>query len=253
MTDEIVIEKDGAILNVRLNRPRKKNAMTDAMYVGLAAALQQAEDDEEIRVLIVSGEGDSFTAGNDLSAFASVASMGSDQSQKPPVLTVIENVLRSTVPVVAAVEGWCVGIGSTFLLSADFIYAGKDAKFHMPFTQLGAVPEAGASRLLTRRFGRQRAARMLIASEVISAQTAYEWGTISEITENGGAFAAAHQMAEHLAQLPPQAVRATKELMVEDLDSLLPHTRYEMEKFAERLTSEEMQQVIAMMMAGKKG
>lgn len=251
MTEELIVEKKGAILHARMNRPTKKNAMTDAMYEGLASAFKQADDDEDVRVLMLSGEGDSFTSGNDLSSFASVIGIEHDTSKEPPVLRLIENALKSTTPVIAAVEGWCVGIGATLMLSTDFVYAGEDAKFHMPFTQLGAVPEAGASRLLTRRFGRQRAARMLLASEVISAQTAYEWGMVTETTENGGAYAAAMRMAEHMVELPPQSVRETKALMVEDLDALLPHTRYELEKFSERLTSEEMQGIIAKRMAAK--
>lgn len=252
MTEQLIVEKDGAILHARMNRPEKKNAMTDEMYQALADAFQQAEDDHDVRVLMLSGEGDSFTSGNDLSSFASLIGMEHDHSKEPPVLKLIENALKSSVPVIAAVEGWCVGIGATLLLSTDFVYAGEDAKIHMPFTQLGAVPEAGASRLMTRRFGRQRAARMLIASEVISARTAHEWGLVTDVTENGAAYAVAKEMAAKLCELPPQAVRETKALMVEDLDSLLPHTRYELEKFAERLTSEEMQQVIAKRMAGKR-
>lgn len=250
MTDEIIIERDGGMLHARLNRPAKKNAMTDAMYGALADAFQTAEEDKDIRVLMLSGEGDSFTSGNDLSSFASLVGMEADKAKEPPVLRLIENALRSTVPVIAAVEGWCVGIGATMMLHTDFIYAGEDAKFHMPFIQLGAVPEAGASRLLTRRFGRQRAAEMMILSEVISAEKAHRWGMVTDVCETGGAYAAARATAERIAELPPQAVRETKALMVEELDTLLPHTRYELEKFAERLTSEEMQQVIAKRMKG---
>lgn len=245
MTDQVVLERDGAILHARLNRPSKKNALTDEMYVSLTEAFHQAERDEEIRALIMSGEGDSFTSGNDLSTFASLFGMEEDKSKEPPVLALIEAAIKSTVPVLAAVEGWCVGIGATLMLHTDFVYAGEDAKFHMPFTQLGAVPEAGASHLLTRRFGRQRAARMLIGSEVISASTAAEWGMVTEVVENNQAYAAAHACAERIASLPPQAVSETKALMREDMEALLPHTRHELERFASRLQSAEMQQVIA--------
>ncbi|MEM1380780.1 MAG: enoyl-CoA hydratase-related protein [Pseudomonadota bacterium] len=251
MSEHVQIERDGAILHARLNRPEKKNAMTDGMYAALAEAFQQAEEDQSVKVLLLSGEGDSFTSGNDLSSFASLIGMEADTSKEPPVLALIEAGLRASVPVVAAVEGWCVGIGATMMLHTDFIYAGESAKFHMPFTQLGAVPEAGASRLLTRRFGRQRAARMMIASEVISARTALEWGMITDVVEDRSSFAAAQACAERLCALPPQAVRETKALMVENLDELVPYTRYELERFALRLQSEEMQQVIAARMAAK--
>lgn len=249
MTDHVVIEREDAILNVRLNRPEKKNAMTDAMYSALAAAFREAEETLGVRVLVISGEGDSFTAGNDLSSFASLAGMGENTPVDPPAVELIERAIRATVPVIAAVEGWCVGIGATMMLHTDFIYAGEDAKFHMPFTALGAVPEAGASRLLTRRFGRQRAAQMMIASEPISAETAHRWGMITDVVENGEAYAAAHACARRIAELPPEAVRETKALMHEHLETLIPHTRHELQRFAERLRSEEMQQVIAARMA----
>lgn len=252
MTEHLIVERDGAILDVRLNRPEKKNAMTEPMYAGLAQAFRDADADPEIRVLMLSGEGDSFTSGNDLSTFAAVLSITGDAAQRPAVVDLIEAGIRSTTPIVAAVEGWCVGIGATMMLHTDFIFAGEDAKFHMPFTQLGAVPEAGASRLATRRFGRQRAAEMLILSEVISARKAHHWGMITDVVENGSAYSAARAMAERIAALPAEAVRDTKMLMQEDLDTLLPHTIRELEVFAERLKSEEMQQVIAAKLAARK-
>ncbi|NNU17454.1 hypothetical protein HK107_14065 [Parvularcula sp. ZS-1/3] len=252
MTDHVIVERDGAILHARMNRADKKNAMTEEMYAKLADAFREADESEDIRVLMLSGEGDSFTSGNDLSSFAAVVGMKADPNHRPSVLDLIEAGLKSTTPVVAAVEGWCVGIGATMMLHTDFIFAGESAKFHMPFTQLGAVPEAGASILLTRRFGRQRAARMLIASEVIGAMTAREWGMITDTCEDGEAYARAKHMAEQLCELPPQSVRDTKKLMQEDLDTVIPWTEHELRVFAERLTSEEMQQVIAARMAAKK-
>lgn len=252
MTEHVVVEKRDGILHARLNRPEKKNAMTEAMYARLAECFREADSDDEVRVLLLSSEGDSFTSGNDLSTFASVAQMKVDRSARPAVLDLIQAGLESTTPIVAAVEGWCVGIGATMMLHTDFIYAGEDAKFHMPFTSLGAVPEAGASRLLPRRFGRQRAAEMLILSEVISAEKAHRWGLVTDVCENGGAYSAAKATAERIVELPPESVRETKALMREDLDDLIPHTVYELEKFAERLTSQEMQGVIAKRMAGKK-
>ena len=251
MTDHVVIERDGTILHARLNRPHKKNAMTEAMYIALTEAFHEAERDPGIRVLLLSGEGDSFTSGNDLSSFASLIGMETDRTKEPPVLALIEAGLKATVPVLAAVEGWCVGIGATMMLHTDFIYAGEGARFHMPFTQLGAVPEAGASRLLTRRFGRQRAAQMMIASEVIPARTAHAWGMITDVVATGDALAAARACAERISALPPQAVRETKALMQEELQTLLPHTRYELERFALRLQSEEMAAIIAARMAAK--
>lgn len=252
MSEHVIVERKDNILHARMNRPEKKNAMTEPMYARLAEAFAEADADDDIRVLMLSGEGDSFTSGNDLSSFAAVVGMKTDPNHRPAVLDLIEAGLRSTTPVVAAVEGWCVGIGATMMLHTDFIYAGENARFHMPFTQLGAVPEAGASRILTRRFGRQRAAEMMIASEVISAEKACRWGMITDVVETGTAYAAAERMAEKICALPPQSVRDTKKLMQEDLDDMVPWAEHELKVFADRLTSEEMQQVIAQRMAAKK-
>jgi enoyl-CoA hydratase/carnithine racemase len=251
MSEHIEREEEGGVLHLRLNRPAKKNAMTEDMYRALADGFREADEREEVRVMLLSGEGDSFTSGNDLSTFASVMTM--DEGGRPAVLDLIENGLKSQTPVVAAVEGWCVGIGATMMLHTDFIYAGRSARFHMPFTELGAVPEAGASRVLTRRLGRQRAAEMMIASKVLPAEKAERWGFITEVVEDGSALSAAREMARHLAELPPQSVRDTKKLMTEDLSDLLPHTEHELRVFSERLRSEEMQTVIARKMARKSG
>jgi enoyl-CoA hydratase/carnithine racemase len=243
MTEHVILSRDGGILHARLNRAEKKNAMTDEMYEALVEAFTRAEEDEEVRVLMLSAEGDSFTAGNDLSAFMRL--MSPEGMENPPVLRLIEAGLRATVPVVAAVQGWCVGIGATMMLHTDFIYAEKTARFHMPFTQLGAVPEAGASRLLTRRLGRQRAAEFMLLSEVIPAPKAERFGFITEAVPEGEAMLFAERTAKRLAELPPQAMRASKKLMQEELETLLPHTRHELEVFGERLRSEEMQGIIA--------
>ncbi|MCQ8186396.1 enoyl-CoA hydratase/isomerase family protein [Parvularcula maris] len=251
MSEHIKREEENGVLHLRLNRPEKKNAMTEDMYRGLADGLKEADGRDDICAVLLSGEGDSFTSGNDLSAFASVLTM--DQGTRPPVLDLIEAGLKSETPLIAAVEGWCVGIGATMMLHTDFIYAGRSARFHMPFTELGAVPEAGASHLLTRRFGRQRAAEMMIASKVLPAEKAERWGFITEVVEDGDALAAGKEMAAHIASLPPQSVRDTKKLMTEDLGSILPHTEHELKVFAGRLRSEEMQAVIAKKMARKSG
>lgn len=251
MTEHVKLSREGAILHLRFNRPEKKNAMTEDMYRSWADAFAEADRDPDIRVLMLSGEGDSFTSGNDLSTFASVLAMGADTPTRPAVLDLIEAGLRSTTPVVAAVEGWCVGIGATMMLHTDFIFAGRSARFHMPFTALGAVPEAGASRLLTRRFGRQRAAQFMIASEVIAAERAERWGFITEAVDDGEALNAARACAGRLCALPPESVRDTKKLMQEDLETIIPYTVHELEVFARRLQSEEMQQVIARKMASR--
>ncbi|MEE4211723.1 MAG: enoyl-CoA hydratase-related protein [Parvularcula sp.] len=248
MTEHVILRRDSAILHARLNRPGKKNAMTDEMYEALYGAFVEAEENKDVRVLMLSAEGDSFTAGNDLAAF--VRLMNPEGLNDPPVLRLIEAGLKATVPVVAAVQGWCVGIGATMMLHTDFIYAEKTARFHMPFTQLGAVPEAGASRLLVRRLGRQRAAQFMLSSDVISAPKAESFGFITEAVPEGEALMHAERTAKKLAELPAEAMRATKRLMQEELETLLPHTRHELEVFAERLRSAEMQNVIAARMKG---
>ena len=248
MSEHVITTLEDGVLTVTLNRPEKKNAMTEPMYRALTDAFVRADEDDDVRVLLWASEGDSFTAGNDLSGF----SAPSDSSDEPAVVSLIRSALAIRKPVVAAVKGWCVGIGSTMMLHVDFIYAERSARFKMPFTELGAVPEAGATKYLIERFGRQIAAEWLLLSEAIPAERAYDWRMVNEVVDDGMALSRAMETAKRLAALPPQSMRDTKRLIQGDYEAVMPLVWEEMKVFSERLQSDEMQQVIAARMMGKK-
>ncbi|AKU93921.1 Enoyl-CoA hydratase [Labilithrix luteola] len=234
---DIKISRNGSMLEIALDRPKKKNALTFAMYGALTEALKSANEDGGVRVVLLSGEGDSFCAGNDIGDFLS--SPGLDPVTAPPMLF-IDALIRFDKPLVAAVQGAAVGIGTTMLLHADLVYADDTAKFSVPFVGLGLVPEAASSVLLPRRIGQAAANDMLLRSSVVSAKRAVELGLVNEIAPTSeGLLAFARSRAEEVASKPPRAVRATKALAGANREELLACARREAEQFATSIASEE--------------
>ena len=166
------------VLRITIDRPEKKNALTSAMYDALADAVEQGEANPEIRVMLLHGNGDSFTAGNDLEDF--VANPWKGQAV-PPAVRFITAVAGAKKPLVAAIHGSVVGVGVTILLHCDLVYAADNAKLVMPFVNLGIVPEAGSSVLLPALMGHQRASELLLLGMPISAQRAYELGLVNAV------------------------------------------------------------------------
>jgi enoyl-CoA hydratase/carnithine racemase len=246
MSQHIAVRKEGHVMTVGFDRPEKKNAISIEMYEALVAAFDEYAADDGLRALVMHGTADTYTAGNDLMGFLNAM----QQEGEPPALKLMRRVEEAEKPSVAAVEGWCVGIGATLLLHTDLVYAGRSAKLKMPFTELGIVPEAGASRPVTRRFGRQAAGEFLLLSEAVSAQRAYDIGLVNEVVEDGGALDRAMQAAERLCQMSPTSVRMSKRLMRED-ESLVPHMEKEMAQIAERVRSDEMRERVTAMMAAR--
>jgi enoyl-CoA hydratase/carnithine racemase len=162
MSEHVRLERDGGLLSITLNRPARRNAITVAMYSALADAIEGAADDESLRVILIRGEGQDFTAGNDLGDF--LAELPRDATDIP-VWRLLRALARNTVPLVAAVHGNAVGIGTTMLFHCDFVVAEEGTRFVMPFVDLGLVPEAASSLILPRLAGRRRAARYLLLGE----------------------------------------------------------------------------------------
>ena len=167
MSEHVRLERDGGLLSITLNRPERRNAITVAMYSALADAIEEAGTDESLRVIAIRGEGQDFTAGNDLGDF--LAEMPRDGSDLP-VWRLLRALARNTVPIVAAVHGNAVGIGTTMLFHCDFVVAEDGARFVMPFVDLGLVPEAASSLILPPLAGRRRAARYLLLGESFGAE-----------------------------------------------------------------------------------
>ncbi|MBL8251193.1 MAG: enoyl-CoA hydratase [Candidatus Competibacter sp.] len=209
-TQEIVTEARDGVALARIRRPEKKNALTVAMYAALAAVLRNVSADPEIRVLVLTGCGDSFTSGNDIVDFLTVPPAGEDS----PVFQFLTALHRFEKPLVAAVNGLAVGIGVTLLLHCDLVYARAGAALRLPFANLGLCPEAGSSVLLPQRVGHARAAELLLLGEPFSAEQALAWGLINGIGDDADAtLALALVAARRLAAQPAAALRLTKALL----------------------------------------
>ncbi len=240
MTD-VIIEQHGAIVEIAMNRPSRKNALTHAMYDEMTAALESASTSAATRVVILRGEGGNFTSGNDLKDFQKAP----PTDENSPVFRFLSALIRCPKPVLAAVDGVAVGIGTTMLLHCDMAWAADDAMFLMPFVNLAVVPEAGSSYLLPRMVGHQRAAELLMFGERFDTATAREIGIV-----NGGLPAAdvlthVRERAATLAAKPPEAVRLTKRLLRQRYGDTLDATLIEEARlFVERLHSPEFHEAI---------
>ena len=210
MTEEqILTDLSDGVLTIRFNRPDKKNALNLAMYEALVAALERADSDDGVRVMLLAGAGGDFTSGNDLADFLQSPPAGPDS----PVVRFLLGISRARTPIVAAVEGMAVGVGVTMLLHCDLAYAGEGALFQAPFVNLGLCPEAGSTLLLPRMMGHQRAAELLLLGEPFSARRAGEVGIVNAVFPDGTVEASARGKAVRLAAQPPAAIRLAKELL----------------------------------------
>ena len=233
---DILTSKANGILTITFNRPDKKNAITAAMYQIIADALKDAETDAEVRAILITGKQGIFTAGNDLDDFL----QNPPQSTDSPVYQFIQSLIHSTKPVIAAVNGPAVGIGTTLLLHCDFVYAADNAKFSMPFAKLGLCPEFASSLLLPQIAGYQRAAEKLMLGEAFSAEEAYTMGFVNKILPPDEVFTYAKAQAAKLVELPISSLRATKRLMKSKLTAAIENQIVEESiLFGEMLVSKE--------------
>ncbi len=208
MAEHIAVSVQDRILTLRLDRPEKKNALTRGMYVGMTEAIQQAESDSGIRAILITGAQDCFTAGNDLTDFANAR-----PGESSPALVYLKTLAAAAKPVVAAVGGVAVGIGTTMLLHCDLVYAAPNARLQLPFVNLGLCPEAGSSAILPALLGYGRAAEMLFFGEPFSAEAAREAGIVNAIVPENDLLATATAKARQLAEKAPSALRITKALL----------------------------------------
>ncbi len=239
MTEQILTSLDNGVLTVTFNRPSKKNAFTREMYEGLIAAFSRAETEKEIRVLVLRGAGGAFTGGNDLGDFMNAPPTGEDSV----VFRFLKAITTAEKPVIAQVEGPAVGIGTTLLLHTDMVYCAEDAKFVLPFVNLGLVPEAASSFLMPRIMGHQRAAELLMFGEPFDAQTARELGFVNRIVAKAELEGFVNARAQQLAAQPLGAITQTKRLLREGAGAQVQEALHkEGALFIERLTSPEAQE-----------
>ncbi|RLU10323.1 enoyl-CoA hydratase [Pseudomonas prosekii] len=237
MPDAIHVEREGGLLTLRLNRPDKKNALTRAMYAQLAEALSEADQSPEINAVLITGSAECFTAGNDIADFIEQPPSNLDS----PVFHFMLSLLDCRKPVIAAVAGAAVGIGTTLLLHCDLVYVSRDARLRMPFVNLGLCPEFGSSLILPRLLGHAKAAELLLLGEGFSGEQAAVWGVATEALGSGeAALAKAREMALRFEALPAEAVRISKQLMkAPDRELLRKVIEEEGALFTERLRSPE--------------
>ena len=209
MSEHIVTECRDGILRIEIRRPEKKNALTAPMYAALAEALEVADRDAAVRVVLIHGQPGAFTAGNDLGDFLADPPLGAEA----PVFRFIHGLRRLEKPLVAAVGGIAVGIGTTLLLHCDLAYCGAGARFQLPFVRLGLCPEAASSLLLPRLAGHVRAAELLLLGEPFDAVKAHDIGLVNEVLPDDNVLARATEQAQALAALPAAALRLTKRLL----------------------------------------
>jgi enoyl-CoA hydratase/carnithine racemase len=240
--NELLTERSESILRVQFNRPTKKNAMTAAMYTGLADLLNEADKDDSINVVLLHGAGDSFCAGNDLDDFAKNPPGPGDS----PQARLINALIKFSKPLVAAVHGVAIGGGTTMLSHFDFVYAAENTKFQIPFINLALVPEFGSSYLLLRQIGYLQAVELIMLGIPFNAARARELGLVTSVVPEADRLAKATETAQTLAQKPPVAVRASKELMKRPIRAQLEEAvNREIEEFAARVRSPETKEAIS--------
>jgi enoyl-CoA hydratase/carnithine racemase len=242
MTEHVKIEIADGIMTLTLQRPEKKNALTGAMYDALSDALLKAETDASVRVILFEGEGDSFTAGNDLADFASQAR--GESAVDSPAHRFIETISQASKPLVAAVQGNAVGVGTTMLLHCDLVYLADNAKLITPFVNLALVPEAASSWLLPLRIGHARAYAMFALGQPMEAAAAVACGLANAVVPPGELRKWAHEAALTLTKRPAGALSETKKLM-RDHQRIAAQIAEEGHLFKERLKTPEAREAFA--------
>ena len=206
---EILVTRRDGVMEIEFNRPQRRNAFTAEMYAAMGTALAEAESDPAVRVVLFHGKPDVFTAGNDIEDFIQRPPHGEDA----PSFHFLSVASRAAKPLVAAVNGPAVGIGTTLLLHCDLVYAGDNARFRLPFTSLGVVPEFASSYLLPLIAGYQRAAELLLLGETFGPEKAFEAGFVTRVVPATETLDTARKAAAQIVALPEKSVRLTKALM----------------------------------------
>lgn len=245
----VLFRKEGRIAFVELARLDKKNALTGDMYAGLADAISAADADPQVRVALLHGAPDCFCAGNDVGDFLKRPPL----AEGSPSQRFFQAMQALRKPLVAAVGGPAVGIGTTMLLHCDFVYAADNARFQLPFVPLGIVPEFGSTYLLPLIAGYQRAAELLLLGQPFTAQQAKEAGIVTDVVSAESLFSKAKETAAALAALPPESLRLTKQLLKKRHAQAVRETiAEEIQVFGERLKSAEAKEAMSAFLEKRK-
>lgn len=248
MSEHVVVDVQERVLTIRLNRSEKKNALTLAMYTAMTEALMKADSDAGVRAVLITGAQDCFTAGNDLEDFAAAK-----PEQVTPAMRYLETLAAFAKPVLAAVGGVAIGIGTTMLLHCDLVYAAASARFHLPFVNLGLCPEAASSAILPALVGLHRASELLLFGEPFGAEAARDLGIVNQVVADSDLLAAATAKAQLLVQKPPAALRTTKMLLkMGEADGIKQTMAREGQQFAALLQGPEAKEAMAAFLGRRK-
>jgi enoyl-CoA hydratase/carnithine racemase len=247
--DDIITEHSGSILRVQLNRPTKRNAMTSAMYLALADIFNEAANDDNTRVILWHGAGDSFCAGNDIEDFLKNPP-GPGESPQARLMKALVNFDK---PVVVAVQGAAIGGGTTMLTHCDFIYAAENTHFQMPFINLAVVPEFGSSYSVPARIGHVHAAELILLGAPFDARRAAELGMASEVVSDKDVLARATETARKLAAKPAAALQASKRLMKQPFrEQIKAAMKAENEEFSAQVRSQDAKEAFTAFLEKRK-
>jgi enoyl-CoA hydratase/carnithine racemase len=250
MSEHVLVTDAAGIRTIRIYRPEKKNALTLAMYEAMIAALDSASTSDTVRCVLIAGVPGAFSAGNDLADF--LAAAGGDSGFNRAALRFLPAIVNCRKPMVAAVSGVAVGIGTTMLLHCDFVVAGTDALFSTPFVGLGLIPEAGSTLIVPRLMGQRRAFELLVMGHPLNATRAKDYGIANLVVDPQDVDAEALKAAREIAALPPGAVAAARALMRGEPDELQAHIDQESKIFSERLRSPEAKAAFEAFFARKR-
>lgn len=234
---DIIVSLKNQILTVVINRPGKKNSLTREMYDAMAQAIEGAPD-QDARVIVIEGQGDCFTAGNNIADFASV----DEAEHVTETARFMQALMHCELPVIAKVRGLAVGIGTTMLLHCDFVYCDETAKFIMPFIDLGLVPEFASSYVLPRLSGHLKASEWLMLGKPFGGEEAEQFGVVTSVFPAAELDSMVDKISNVLLAKPKHALMMTKRLMKTDIDKVSEHMNVELDHFIDAMRSEPAQE-----------
>lgn len=238
----IKVTRQNSLLLLQICRPEKKNAMTQKMYSELSDGLKMGDEDSEIKVIILHGMDGLFTSGNDLKGFKD----GPSKDGNYPHNNFLDTLINTEKPVIAAVSGFALGIGTIMLFHCDLVYAAPDTKFSLPFINLGLSPEGATSYILPHLIGYQRAAELMMFGDKFSVDTAQQIGLVNDVVLNDALMGKAVERAEKLASLPQGAILKIKSMLKKSVKDAVSEARdYELKVFNERLQTDEVRNAIS--------
>jgi enoyl-CoA hydratase/carnithine racemase len=241
MTNLVQVSRQNGLMEIHFNRPDRKNALSNEMYTRVSEALEEANQDNAIRCILITGSDTAFTAGNDLKEFLSDPPV----TQDAPVFRMLRALVANEKVLIAAVNGLAVGIGTTMLLHCDLVVAVTGARFQLPFINLAIVPEAASSLLLPRLIGHQRTMELLLLGEPFTAEVAQSYGLVNRVVPLEELLPTARALANQILQKPPKALRLLKRLVVEDADVILTRMKEENIALGAQLASHEGMEAVA--------